>query len=445
MLLIAASLVLVLFLAAQAAAAAQAPAVADLKRFPQDVSAYLPPDPDVPIADYESQRIYAGEYLNRHYAPWHNLDLSYLDLSMDKVMEYHEATAKKQHFSDGGKAFPAESMKKIMANGVIDPEAEPRPGIAVADADVRVLPTSTPLYPSAASARGDRGLLKMDALQNSALKPAEPLAIYAQSKDGLWYFIATGTVVGWVRSHKVAFVDDDFRERCELAEHRVVVRDNVRVRNEKKEVLATIKMGAVIPAEGEALLLPVRDKQTGLTAVAKFTPERGVALPFPVPFTPRNAVRAIGQAMGEPYGWGGMNGFRDCSALTRDYFSVFGVWLPRNSGDQARTGAGMPLRNVKVADRAGTIAENGVPFATLIHMPGHIMLYAGMHEGVPVVIHNVWGVRKNMGNGQVGRAVIGRTVATSLRAGAEIENRPKSSLFIDSISALIFPLTEVKR
>ena len=437
----------ILFLANSAfAATAKAPAVADLNKFPQDASAYLPENPDVPIVDAESQRAAAEEYLQKQYAPWHNVDLSFLDLSMDKVLEYHANTAKKQYFAEGGKPFPVASLGKIAENGVVDPEELPRPGVAVAEVNVRVLPTSNPLYPSAASALGERGLLKMDVLQNSALKPAEPLAVYAQSKDGLWYFIATGTVVGWVRSHKVAFVDDAFMDRYERAAHRVVVRDNVRVvrvRDGKKEVAATIKMGAVIPAEGEDLLLPVRNK-SGLAEIEKCSPERGVALPFPVAFTPRNAVRAVGQVMGEPYGWGGMNGFRDCSAMTRDYFSVFGVWLPRNSGDQARTGTGIPLKGVKVGDRAKTIVARGVPFATLIHMPGHIMLYVGTRDGVPVVVHNVWGVRKNMANGKLGRAVIGRTVATSLRAGAEIENRPKSSLFIDNIAAIVFPYAEIE-
>ena len=445
--LLAVSSLLVLLLTgnffAASAATAKAPVVADLQKFPQDASAYLPKNPDTPIVDAESQRAGAEEYLQKQYAPWHNVDLSYLDLSMDKVLEYHKATAKKQYFTGDGKPFPAASMRKITENGVIDQEDVPRPGVTVAEANVRVLPTSNPLYPSAVSAKGERGLLKMDVLQNSALKPAEPLAVYAQSKDGLWYFIATDSVVGWVRSHKVAFVDGAFMDRFQRAAHRVVVKDNVHVRNDKKEVAATIKMGAVIPAEGEDLLLPVRG-QSGLAEIKKFSPERGVALPFPVAFTPRNAVRAVGQVMGEPYGWGGTNGFRDCSAMTRDYFSVFGVWLPRNSGDQARMGTSIPLKGVKVGDRAKTIAADGIPFATLIHMPGHIMLYVGTRDGVPVVIHNVWGVRRNMADGKVGRVVIGRTVATSLRAGAEIENRPKSSLFIDNIAAIVFPAAEVE-
>lgn len=440
---LAATLLSLFFFLPPMEAASSPPAVADLTRFPQDASAYLPEDPDAPIIDMESQRASAGEYLRNHYAPWYNTDLSYLELSMDKVLEFHSNMAKKRYFVAGGSPFPAASMKKIMDNGRIDPNAAPRPAVAVADADVRVLPTSTPLYPSAASACGERGLLKLDSMQNSALKPAEPLAVYAMSGDGAWYFISTGTVVGWVRSNKAAFVGDVFIKEYVNAKHRVVARDNLAVRGNKGEALAVAKMGAVIPSDGEALLLPRRGVG-GVAEIVRFTPEKGAAPAFPVAFTPRNAALAIGQIAGEQYGWGGANGLRDCSAMTRDYFSVFGVWLPRNSGDQAKAGAALPLKNLDAGKRIETIIASAVPFATLIHMPGHIMLYIGAYDFEPAVLHNVWGVRRYVGGGKVGRAVIGRTAVTGLRAGAEIQNRPKSSLFIDNVTSLVFPVTGVR-
>ncbi len=33
----------------------------------------------------------------------------------------------------------------------------------------------------------------------------------------------------------------------------------------------------------------------------------------------------------EPYGWGGKMMTRDCSAMTRDFFTPFGIFLMRNS------------------------------------------------------------------------------------------------------------------
>lgn len=425
-----------------AAPAAAAGSVADLKRFPQDAASYLPMNADEPITDYATQKVYAEEYMRNHFAPWFNEDLSFLNLSFDQVIEYHKATAKKTLYRSDGKPFPKAEIARVAANGAIDTAAVPRPGIVVADADVRVLPTATPMFVSPASALGERGLLKMDTLQNSALKPGEPLAVFCSSKDSEWYFIATGTVVGWVRANKVAFVDPDFMDRCLYAQYSVILHDNLRIRDEKGTLLATAKMGTVLPRDGYDLLLPARGNG-GIAVVRRYRPPKGASAPFPWPFTPRNATAAISQILGEPYGWGGMHGFRDCSAMTRDYFSLFGVWIPRNSGDQAKMGASIPLANIPVGERPRTIVENAVPFATLIHMPGHIMLYLGLFDAEPVVLHNVWGVRRNAPGGKTGRVVIGRTVVSSLRAGAEIQDRPAKSLFIDNISSLVFPMANI--
>jgi cell wall-associated NlpC family hydrolase len=176
-----------------------------------------------------------------------------------------------------------------------------------------------------------------------------------------------------------------------------------------------------------------------MASVMRF-PEAGIAEAFPVAFTPRNAARAIDEMLGEPYGWGGASGFRDCSAMTRDYFSLFGVWLPRNSADQSVTGARMSLKNTPSSEKTSVIVPSAVPFATLVHMPGHIMLYLGVYNGEPVVFHNTWGVRTNSG-----RAVVGQAVVTSLKLGSEIKDKPEDSLLIDRIDSFSFPMADLRR
>jgi cell wall-associated NlpC family hydrolase len=357
---------------------------------------------------------------------------------MDKIVAFHKATAKKNLFTDNGKPFPKELMSRIAENGALDIKAKPLPGVCVADADVRILPAATALFSSAEVARGERGLLKLDQLQNSTVKPGEPIAIFSFSKDNKWAFIATGAVAGWVGSEKTAFVDDEFIDKFTRASYSVFVSDNVRIRDNGGAVVATAKMGTILPSEEGRLLMPVRGKN-GMAAIMRCKPDPKDISPFPAPFTLRGVSRAINNLLGEPYGWGGSHGLRDCSAMTKDYFSIFGVWLPRNSGDQAMSAASILLKGLPAGEKLRKIAENGVPFTTLIHMPGHIMIYLGVYDGEPVVLHNVWGVRVNAADGKVGRAVIGRTVVSSLRAGAEIEARPKGSLFIDNVSRMVFP------
>jgi hypothetical protein len=432
-------LIISLLLFASRAFAAQG--VADLARFPQRMDAYLPADPDRTIVPRDEQLVYAEEYRTRFFAPWTEDDLAYLDISVDKLASFGSAFAKKTYFTGDGKPFPKKSMASLLEDGAVNVRLPLRSAICVADADARLLPTNTPLYGSAASAVGARGLLKADELQNSSIKPGDPLAVIAESRGGKWLFAATGSFIGWVERGKTAFVDEDFKEGYRRAPYAVFVKDNVRASINGRDVL--IKMGAVFPSDGDGVLAPVRNPD-GSAALARYKPRDGDTAPFPLPFTYRAAAGTAGEMLGEPYGWGGSGGARDCSAAAKDYFAVFGVWLPRNSGDQAKTGVSVPLRGQSPDGKIRIITESGVPFATLIHMSGHIMLYIGVYGGEPVIAHNAWGVRVNMPDGKTGRAVIGKMAVTSLRPGREIKNRPKSSLLIDNISSLVYPIGGVR-
>ena len=437
-LLVAAALIS-LFAAHNAGSAAT---IADLTDIPQKPSAFLPTNPDDPIVSFVDQLVYAEDFMTSFFAPWGENDLSYLDLSMDQIIKFHQATAKSQLFKSDGKLMPKSDLTAIADNGKLTPDLTSRPGIIVTHSDVRVLPSANPLYPSAASALGKRGLLKQDVLQNSTLKPGEPVAVFAQSKDGNWYFVASGTVVGWVPQKNVAFVDITVMERYLYNEYAVFIRDNVRLTGADGAFITIAKMGTVMPLEGTQVILPVRGKN-GFAELAALQPEQGIVSNFPLPFTARNAAQALEQVIGEPYAWGGLQGHRDCSAMTMDYFALFGVRLPRNSGDQAMLGASIPLKNLSKGERIAAIVERGIPFATLIHMPGHIMLYLGTYNGKPVVIHNVWGVRILLADGQKGRAVIGKTAITTLEAGLELKNRQTNSLFIDNVGKLVFPMAGI--
>ena len=102
--------------------------------------------------------------------------------------------------------------------------------------------------------------------------------------------------------------------------------------------------------------------------------------------------------VGQAYGWGGSLADRDCSATIRDLFVPFGLWLPRNSSKQAKQGTVIPLSDLSPNQREKFLVEKGVPFLTLVRIPGHIMLYIGTHEDRAVVLHTIWGLRtRNLG------------------------------------------------
>jgi len=133
--------------------------------------------------------------------------------------------------------------------------------------------------------------------------------------------------------------------------------------------------------------------------------------------------------LGQPYGWGGLFGWRDCSATLRDLMAPFGLWLPRNSGDQAQAGARfIELAELSPAEKEERIQALGVPWLSLLWLPGHIMLYVGAPQGQALVLHSAWGLKTWRPFIGEGRALIARTVITSLEPGKELADRQGSLL-----------------
>lgn len=416
-------------------AAARVPA--DVRSMPQKVSSYLPADPDALIMSGDLAAENERRFVEHLLAPWTNDDTQYLNATIAEFAAWQAGTARKKLWLPNGKRASAASLKKIADNARLDADAAPRRAIAVSPSDVRVLPTTVPHYTSAASALGQRGLLKQDVLQNSAVKPGEPLAVWSTSRDSKWCFVSTESCMGWVQASAVALVSDEFVRRVSEMPRAVAVRDDIKAKVGGRSV--TIKLGAVLPTDGSRVYAPTRGKD-GTAALAPVDAAKGSFERFPVPFTARNAARAGDALIGEPYGWGGANGTRDCSMMTRDYFATFGIWIPRNSADQARTGEVVPTSSIPVDEREAAIKRAAVPFATIVHIPGHIMLYIGEHKGRAAVLHNMWGVRLKAPKGRPARLPIGRALITSLRFAEEMRERADNALFIQNTDAIATPM-----
>ncbi len=109
------------------------------------------------------------------------------------------------------------------------------------------------------------------------------------------------------------------------------------------------------------------------------------------PLTRRAFLTEAFRHLGEPYGWGGMNGGLDCSELVMDVLSTFELDMPRNSARQAEAGSfSIPVpdtmteaQRLAILDRA---LEQGI---VLMHFPGHVMIYLGRDaEGEPRALHS---------------------------------------------------------
>ncbi len=132
------------------------------------------------------------------------------------------------------------------------------------------------------------------------------------------------------------------------------------------------------------------DYTWGFVRDAEFEPlERAVLHPPEGGLTRARLFEEAFSHLGEPYGWGGFEGGRDCSRFVLDSFRAQGLRVPRNSGAQSR--AGVRTVTELPAEREARLAliDNAARTgAVLLHLPGHIMLYLGMSkEGIPMVIH----------------------------------------------------------
>ena len=155
---------------------------------------------------------------------------------------------------------------------------------------------------------------------------------------------------------------------------------------------------------------------------------------MPVPLNIENVSSICGKLTNKPYGWGGLYNNRDCSAMIKDIYTPFGIWLPRNSTSQAKNGGlFFDLSNLEAESKEEFILNNAVPYLTLLWFPGHIMLYIGEKDEDPIVFHNIWGIRTN---DERKRKIIGKSVITTLQPGEGIENADETADFLERIKAM---------
>lgn len=411
----------------------------DLVDVPQQGKQYLPRDADEPILSAPQQELRARQYLELHFAPWEGDGLAHLQVTPEQLIALQRATLRKNGWGRNQKPIPKATLASIKKQIEVPFASANRNGIALVQSDLRVLPTKNPFYPPNPA---PSAAYSFDRLQNSTLKPGEPLRLLHFSLDSAWVFVSSGTAVGWVEKSRVTEVSDAFATTWRQLPQAVFIRDNNALKSARNgRALALAKLGTLLAIRDNRPLLPVRAADGGAQMEEVATPP-GCFAPFPLRFTPRNAVKIMDAIGSERYGWGGSLGLRDCSAMTRDYFTAFGIWLPRNSSDQAKVGEFTPLKQLPTSQRGELLLQKGIPFATLVHLPGHIMLYVGQHGGKPIVFHNLWGIHI-LKDKKPDRYVIGRTIFSTLRPGAEFPNRAPNRLLedrTDSFNTLI--LTE---
>lgn len=390
----------------------------DVQELPQRPSAYLAAaTADQPLLTADQQQERLAQFRARHFAAWQWQAGEQPGLQDEGLFWALDWLQRGTAYGENLRPLTAERCAQLVARtAAADYPSLWRPAISVARCEVRALPTARPLLGD--PARAGSGF-PFDLLQHGVLPPATPLRVTHQSPDGSWLLVETALLQGWVPAQQVAWVDEELMAWLEAAPLVVILRDEQSLHDGQGRYRGQVGLATLLPLapEPEMLLLPLADALGWAWLVPVRRP--AAAQDFPLPLTAARLAALADSLMGQPYGWGELYGNRDCSALVRDLFVPFGLWLPRNSAAQARAGQVVELKHLDPAQREQALLQHGQPFVTLVHLPGHILLYLGAHQGRAALLHNLWGLRTRDLWGREGRWLVGRTLISSLQPGLE--------------------------
>ncbi|MDR0968817.1 MAG: SH3 domain-containing protein [Holosporaceae bacterium] len=251
-----------------------------------------------------------------------------------------------------------------------------------------------------------------------------PLLILHVTADKAWFLVAYPRSVwprslGWVKANDVAFVDEPFIRQYIKSELFVSINDDVVLLSESGRFLSNACMGTILPGTNSELFVPCMGKN-GYAEITKCRSSSFVKKPYA--FTRDNLIEITRKFLGTKYGWGGYLNNRDCSIMTRDFTTIFGILIPRSSKNQLRQEGCVSIKNI--SDKSSFLRATAIPFLTLIGWKGHVMLYVGSYADKAVFIHNVCGIK--IGENEEGRYVIGKTILSSFDLSKEIESSSKT-------------------
>lgn len=407
---------------------------ADLKNIPQNLEVFAEKAGRNKRLLSETQQSELNAAFNRiFFGPWHmtRTSMSRKDISwaLNKARGYkgngEPWTQTEWDVMRQNANFPAFPSRAIKA-------------ITLRNTDLREVPTHEPRFSKPTLNVREN---PFDYFQYSHLPVGTPILIAHTTLDGKWHFIECPVAGGWVDANDIAIVDDGFISLWQKHSFGALIKDRVNLPGTgpgggdgKGGIGATLPVISHSSSEYR-VLVPRRDA-SGYAVSAEIRLPVNTLVMRPMPLTPGNVAKVGNVMRGQPYGWGGMNGERDCSAMIRDLFTPFGLWLPRNSAAQARRGSVISLAGLNGEEKTRDIFKFGIPFLSLLGMKGHITLYIGEWNKKPVIFHNVWGVRIVKDGDDNERLVIGRAVITSITPGMELENLYRPVTFIDRLRTL---------
>ena len=249
-----------------------------------------------------------------------------------------------------------------------------------------------------------------DEMLMSEFLPYMPLIIAHESADHEWYFVYMYGFGGWVQKRYVATCAnrEDWDARRNPENFLVVTGRELRLNKDRGcEKLSNLllPMGTVLPLvrpedapesidgrysyNSYIVKLPIRSG-TGriLDKYALIASSEDVSVGY-LPYTGKAVIELALKRLGDRYGWGGLDYSQDCSGMVREIYSCFGFFMPRTTWPQAEMQGSERVDFTDMTDAERLNVLKKLPAGTMLHFPGHVMLYLGMKDKRPYVISAV--------------------------------------------------------
>ncbi len=411
--------------------------IADMKNIPQDPAYYAK---QVTAMSPKKQHKLDKEYNKRYFSPW---SLKRVDKTSAQITWPFRAVSKQIIYNSNHKVIKKSTYRQWMQNSNYKSlNSVAKYAITTRHCNLHAFPMSRAFYRNPKKA-GEG--FPFDYNQNSSYHINTPLFLSHYSLDKKWAFVRGSTAYGWIHISSIAIVDKKFIKQFKNDDYSIVVKDNLKLKSDAKP-LSIVKIGSIFPRTEYTILNKEKQKikKKGYLFATRMSNGKAklnvasTSNPYilakkPIAFTAHNVAMITEQFYNEPYGWGGLLETRDCSSMTKDYLSVFGMFVRRNSGKQAKDGKYTNIKGYKKSQKKSRIISKAKPFRSLLFVPGHIVLYLGEYKNEPVIMHTYWGVRLK----DKSKYILARTVITTTEPGKELKNIKESSKLIHTLKGVI--------
>lgn len=395
-----------------------------MESYSQNSNDYLSSDSkdySVPLLKPDYQVSQLKKFYNHYYStdskglsPWSDASIKSILPIVKKVeveilddFDNRNKDSLNQHYGENFKAHGVDWINQIRENMDFNAinssefKAENK-AIAIANTFARALPEQAPdFFHFSIAGQG----FPFDNLQESVIWAATPLYVITVSEDKAWSLVLTpDAYFAWVKSSDIAYASGGFIKRWQLAAKKgliAITKTGASVLDRAQHFQLTGYIGAVFPLVSSdemntEILIPIKNQHDEAVIKIGLVNKKHVAL-MPLVASKKNMVQLIKQLQNRPYGWGGAFFFNDCSQEMKSLFTPLGIWLPRNSAQQAQFKSTVDLSKNTAKERINLLKEQGHPLMTLIYIGGHVMLYVGNktmdNKDVEAVTYqNVWGL-----------------------------------------------------